>query len=137
MRRADKVAEQVHEEVMQIVSYELDDPRITGLVTVTDVRMAENLRDARVFVTVSGTEQEAEAALAALRHAAGFVRKQLGLALNMRLAPQLHFVRDKVEERAARVDELLSQMKATQVDQQRAESTLTSQEGEETSPPPR
>ena len=106
MRRPERVAESVREEIVQIVGYELDDPRLTSI-TVTDVRMSENLRDARVFVTVLGTEAEAHEALVALRHAAPYVRRQLGFALNLRHAPEIHFVRDTVEEKAERVDELL------------------------------
>ena len=109
MRRAEKVADLLREEIMQIVGYELEDPRLAA-VTVTDVRLSENLRDARVYVTVSGDEGEAREALEALRHAAQYVRKQLILALDLRHAPALHFVRDKVEERGARVDELLSEI---------------------------
>jgi ribosome-binding factor A len=106
MRRPERIAESVREEVIQIVGYELEDPRVQG-VTVTDVRMSDNLRDARVYVTVEGSEAETRAALEALRHAETYVRRQLGLALNLRHAPHVHFVRDTVEERAQRVDQLL------------------------------
>jgi ribosome-binding factor A len=109
MRRAEKVADLLREEITQIVGYELEDPRLEA-VTVTDVRVSDNLRDARVFVTVSGTEDEAKAAMAALRHAATYVRKQLILALDLAHAPELHFVRDKMEERGARVDQLLNEI---------------------------
>jgi ribosome-binding factor A len=109
MRRAEKVADLLREEITQIVGYELEDPRLES-VTVTDVRVSDNLRDARVYVTVSGDDKEAREALAALRHAAQYVRKQLILALDLAHAPELHFVRDTVEERGARVDELLNQI---------------------------
>ncbi|HEY0082163.1 MAG TPA: 30S ribosome-binding factor RbfA [Pyrinomonadaceae bacterium] len=106
MRRPEKVAEHVREEIAQIVGYELDDPRV-AIATVTDVRMSDNLREARVFVTVSGTDDEATTALKALRKAAPYVRRQLAINLNLRHAPEIHFIRDTVEEKAARVDELL------------------------------
>jgi len=109
MRRPEKVAELLREEISEIVGFELDDPRL-AMVTVTDVRVADNLRDARVFVTVAGDEKEAVAALAALRHAAPYVRKQLGFSLNLRHTPELHFVRDTVEEQGARVDQLLAEI---------------------------
>lgn len=95
---------------MQIVGFELDDPRVAS-VTVTDVKMADNLRDARVFVVVEGTEEERRLALEALHHAAPYVRRQVGFALELRHAPIIHFVRDIVEERAARVDALLTEIK--------------------------
>ena len=112
MRRPEKVAEQVREEIAQIVGYELDDPRV-AMVTVTDVRMSDNLREARVFVTVSGTDDEALAALKALRKAAPYVRRQLAFNLSLRHAPDIHFIRDTVEEKAARVDELLREIVPT------------------------
>ena len=109
MRRPERVADIIREEISQIVGYELEDPRLT-MVTVTDVRLSENRRDAQVFVTIAGSEKEHEDALAALRHAAPFVRKQLSLSLNLPRTPEIHFVRDTVEERAARVDGLLQQL---------------------------
>ncbi|HEV7904357.1 MAG TPA: 30S ribosome-binding factor RbfA [Pyrinomonadaceae bacterium] len=112
MRRPEKVAEQVREEIAQIVGYELDDPRV-AMVTVTDVRMSDNLREARIFVTVAGTEDEALTALKALRKAAPYVRRQLAFNLSLRHAPDIHFIRDTVEEKAARVDELLREIVPT------------------------
>jgi ribosome-binding factor A len=106
----------LREEIAQIVGYELEDPRVT-MVTVTDVRLSENLRDARVYVTVAGTEEEAVKALAALRHAAPYVRKQVGFALSLRHTPEIHFVRDTVEEQGARVDELLAEIEHTRESQ--------------------
>ncbi len=108
MRRPERVAEFLREEIAQIVGYELDDPRV-AMVTVTEVRVSENLRDARVYVTVQGDEREHELALRALRHAAPYVRRQLSFSLNLRHTPELHFVRDRVEEQAERVDELLDE----------------------------
>ena len=105
MHRTDRLADVLREEITQIVGYELEDPRLST-VTVTEVRLA-NPRAARVYVTVAGDEQEHKLALAALRHAAPYVRKQLGLSLNLPRVPEIHFVRDRVEEEGERVDQLL------------------------------
>ena len=110
MRRPEQLAEVIREEVSQIVGYELEDPRVQG-VTVTDVRVSENLRDASVYVTAEGTDAEKAEAMRALQKAAPYVRRQLGTVLNLRYTPELHFVRDTVEESAARVEELLSEIK--------------------------
>ncbi len=109
MRRPEKLAELVREEITQIVGYEMEDPRIEA-VTVTDVRMTDNLRDARVYVTVTGTDEERVAAMQALKKAAPYVRRQLGMALNLRYTPEIHFVRDMVEESATRVGQLLTEI---------------------------
>jgi ribosome-binding factor A len=110
MHRTERIAETLREEIAQIVGYELEDPRLT-MVTVTEVRVADDLHDASVYVTVQGDEHEHEVALRALRHAAPYVRRQLGFSLNLRHTPVLHFVRDTVEEKAERVDALLEELK--------------------------
>ena len=109
MRRPEKVAELMREEIAQVVGYELEDPRVTG-VTVTDVRMSENLREARVYVTIEGTDKDATAALRALEHAAPYVRRRVALELNLKRTPEVHFIRDRIEEQATRVDELLTEL---------------------------
>jgi ribosome-binding factor A len=109
MRRAERTADTLREEIAQIVGYELEDPRVTA-VTVTDVRLSSDKRAARVYVTIAGDEKEHESALAALRHAAPYVRKQLGLSLNLPRTPEIHFVRDRVEEEGERVDQLLQEI---------------------------
>lgn len=121
MRRPERVADIIREEISQIVGYELEDPRLT-MVTVTDVRLSDNRRDAQVFVTVAGNEEEHRLALAALRHAAPYVRKQLSLSLNLPRTPEIHFVRDTVEERAERVDGLLQQLAQEQKSEGRDKS---------------
>ena len=113
MRRPERIAEMLREEVSQIVGYELDDPRVET-VTVTEVRVSENMRDAKVFVLVEGSDDEINAALSALRHAAPYIRKQVAFALDLRHAPALHFARDTVEERANRIENLLSEIKPTE-----------------------
>src|SRR6476469_2318489 len=109
MRRKERTADALKDEIAQIVGYELEDPRLT-MVTVTDVRLSADKRAARVYVTVAGDEDEHKAALATLKHAAPYVRKQLGLSLNLPRTPELHFVRDRIEEEGERVDQLLDQI---------------------------
>jgi len=109
MHRTERIADTLREEIAQIVGFELEDPRLT-MVTVTEVRVADDLRDASVYVTVQGDESEHQQALKALEHAAPYVRRQLGFSLNLRHTPVLHFVRDTVEEKAERVDALLEEI---------------------------
>lgn len=106
MRRPERLAETLREEIIEIVGFELEDPRVQS-VTVTDVQVSDNLRDAKVFVMVEGDEAEIKGALSALQHAASYIRQQIALNLNLNHAPRLHFARDTVEEKAARIEELL------------------------------
>ncbi len=109
MHRAERLAESLREVVTEIVGYELEDPRLEA-VTVTDVRVAENLRNANVYVVVEGEEAEIKEAMLALGRAATYIRQQVALDLNLRYAPQLHFVRDTVEENAVRIEEILGNL---------------------------
>jgi|SRR4051812_3028248 ribosome-binding factor A len=106
--RVDRVAEQIREEVSQIVGYELTDERI-GLATVTDVRLTPDLATARVYVSVSGTPEEKRASLAALGHAAAFVRRQLAPRLRTKRVPEIVFALDEGLERGNRIENLLKE----------------------------
>lgn len=113
MRRPERLAETLRGEITEIVGYELDDPRLLS-VTVTDVRVSDNLRDAKVYVVVGGDEKQIKEALRALQNAATFIRQQVALSLDLRHAPHLNFVRDTVEENAARVGEILDEIGLTE-----------------------
>jgi ribosome-binding factor A len=107
-RRPERLAEQIKEEISLIIAGEVEDPRV-GFVTVTDVKLSADLRHAKVYVSVIGTDNQVKGSLAALRHASGFIRAQLGAVLRMRHTPELHFAYDDAEVRAARIEELLSE----------------------------
>lgn len=109
MRRPERLAESLKEEISEVVGFELDDPRLET-VTVTDVEVSKDLRDAKVFVLVQGTDEEIDTALRSLRNAAAFVRQQVAMNLDLRHAPHVHFVRDSAEENAARVNEILEDL---------------------------
>ena len=109
MRRPERLAETLREEIIEIVGYELEDPRIQS-VTVTDVQVSDNLRDAKIFVMVQGSEPEIKDALNALQHASSYIRQQIALSLNLNHAPRIHFARDTVEEKAIRVEEILEKL---------------------------
>lgn len=112
MRRPERLAETLRAEITEIVGYELEDPRLEA-VTVTDVRVSPDLRDAKVFVVVQGDEKEIRAAMNALRNAENYVRGQVALNLNINHAPHIHFARDTVEEKASRIEEILEEIKQT------------------------
>jgi len=92
---------------------ELKDPRLAGLVTVTEVRVSADLKQARIYVSVMGTQAEQTSALQGLAAAAGYVRHELTERLQMRRAPEVHFVLDHTEEYGQRIEELLRQTKKT------------------------
>ena len=109
MRRPERVADILREEISQIVGYELEDPRLT-MVTVTDVRLSDNRGTHRFLSRSPETKRNTGSRSSALRHAAPYVRKQLSLSLNLPRTPEIHFVRDSVEEEGERVDQLLQEI---------------------------
>ena len=103
MRRVD---EAVREVLGDAVFSDLKDPRI-GFVTVTDVKTSADLRSARVFVSVLGTDEERDATMAGLQSAHGVLQARLARELKIKRTPTLQFVYDDTAERAARVEEIL------------------------------
>lgn len=105
-RRADRVADLVRAAVAELILRELKDPRI-GLVTLTEVDMTDDLRHAKIFFSVVGSDEERQRSLAGLQSAAGFIRREVGRRLQLRFAPEISFRLDPIPERAQRVSELL------------------------------
>lgn len=112
MRRPERLAETLRAEITEIVGYELEDPRLEA-VTVTDVRVSPDLRDAKVYVTIQGDEKEIREAMKALHNAENFVRSQVAISLDIHHAPHIHFARDTVEEKAGRIEQILEELKST------------------------
>src|SRR5690606_20472172 len=82
-----------------------------GFVSVTDVELSGDLRHAKVYVSVYGSEEERQAALSGLQNAQGFVRTELGRRIRLRHTPEVQFRFDPSIERGARVHELLRQVR--------------------------
>jgi ribosome-binding factor A len=110
-RRPDRVAEAIREEVATFLAEGVKDPRIVGLVTVTGVDVTRDLRHAKVFVSVYGTESEKSATFQGLESLAGHLRSRVGRALRLRVAPDIAFKQDESILRAARIEHLLEQIK--------------------------
>ncbi len=106
----ERLGEALREEIQTIVEGELGDPRI-GLVSVSEVQLAEDGRSAHVLVTMDGNDEEAERSLKGLQAAIGFVRHELVERLHLRKPPELHFQIDRSRKYEARVDELLQRTK--------------------------
>ncbi|NUQ13244.1 MAG: 30S ribosome-binding factor RbfA [Gemmatimonadaceae bacterium] len=111
-RRPDRVAEAIREAVATFLAEGVKDPRVTGLVTVTGVDVTRDLRHARVFVSVMGSDAERAATMEGLASVAGYLRAKLGRVLRLRVTPELEFRFDASIAHAARIDTLLEQVRA-------------------------
>ncbi len=108
-RRTLQVGEFLREELTDIIRREVKDPRV-GFMTVTEVEVTPDLRAARVYVSVLGSEEERADTLAALRSAARFIRFHLKPRLRMRQIPELEFRDDRSMEHAQRIDRALKDL---------------------------
>ncbi len=107
-RRPERVAELVLRELSVMLLRDLKDPRLRG-VTITGVKVTDDLRHTRVFFSHLEGARHAAAVIAGFESARGFIRRQIGRALGLRHTPELVFEFDPGPERAARIDTLLRQ----------------------------
>ena len=104
MRRVDEAIQQV---IGDVVAGELKDPRV-GFVTVTNVRTSADLRQARVYVSVLGTDEEREASLDGLQSAHGYLQSRIAGELRLKRTPTLSFQYDETTDRAMRLGSILA-----------------------------
>lgn len=110
IRRQRQVAELLHEEISKLIHYDTRDPRL-ALVTVTGVDVTKDLRQARVYITVLGDDDDTQNAMEGLSSAAGYFKYQLGQTLSLRFIPDLEFKLDKSLEYGLHIENLLDQIK--------------------------
>jgi ribosome-binding factor A len=104
--RARKLADRIKVIVAQTLDMRIKDPRL-GFITITDVRLTADLRDASVFYTVLGTEEERVSTAAALASSKGMLRTEVGKGTGVKFTPTLEFILDAIPENAAHVEQLL------------------------------
>ncbi|MFL6064610.1 MAG: 30S ribosome-binding factor RbfA [Friedmanniella sp.] len=106
-----KLADQIKVIVAEMLERRIKDPRL-GFVTVTDVRLTGDSREATVFYTVLGSDEDQAGTAAALQSATGLIRSQVGKQLGMKFTPTVTFVADAVPESARQIDDLLERARA-------------------------
>lgn len=110
-RRTERINALLQEEISELLRRQVMDPRLASLVvSVTGVDVSPDLRQAKVFVSVMGSEEEQAEAFRALHAASAFLRRELHKRLELRRIPDLLFRRDDSLEHAARIDALLRQV---------------------------
>lgn len=108
-RRTERINDLLQEELSDLLCRQAKDPRLRVLVTVTEVEVSADLRNARVFISVLGSDEEREDAFRALEAARPFLRRELGRRLSMRRTPDLSFRRDDTLEQGARLLALIQE----------------------------
>jgi len=109
-RRTARVSEAIREELLEIIGFEMDDPRLRS-VQISAVEVSADGRTASIRVACSGEAKEQKQTLAALDHAAGFLRHELANRLDLRRTPELKFEADKFPGADERIELLLKRAK--------------------------
>ena len=110
-RRLERASRLIRSTVSQIIQNELSDPRVSGMISVTRVESSPDLRNAKVYLTISGvSDEKAELSLRGIRHASGFVRTRLANRLAMKSCPALKIYLDKQAKTGIEMVELIDSL---------------------------
>lgn len=107
--RKDRLASELVKETGRLLLHEMSDPRL-GFVTVTKAKVSDDYRHATIFVSVMGGPKEKKLSINALRHAQGFVQKELSRRVEMRVFPEIRFQLDESIEKAFEVTRMLDEL---------------------------
>jgi ribosome-binding factor A len=110
-KRSERLGELILAEISDLITREIKDPRI-GFVTFTRVEMSNDLRHAKVFVSIIGAELEKARTLQGLSSATGYIRRRLGRALHLRYTPEIAFLVDESLAHGAKIAQILRQLHA-------------------------
>ena len=111
-RRTEQVNDLIRAELAELIREEVNDPRMKGLVTVTRVDVSPDMRRARAYISVLGSEQDRASTMAALQSARPYLRREVGHRIRMKFIPDLSFVSDTSMEEAQELTDLMRQTAA-------------------------
>ena len=111
--RIEKLQELIKQEMSKMLLRELKDPRI-GFVTVTDVEMTGDLREAKIYVSVMGDDEKIKSSLEGLNSALGFIRREIGQRVRLRFTPEISFALDTSLDYGDHIQKLLLQVEGDQ-----------------------
>lgn len=109
-KRLNRVDEELKKELSQIISYELKNPDVTGMISVTKVKITPDFKYAKVYVSLLNSKNE-EKTMEALKQASGFIRSQIAKRVNLRITPELVFEQDDSMEYGMRIDSIIKELK--------------------------
>ena len=107
--RFNRVDEELKREISNIISFELKNPKVTGMISVTKAKVTPDLKYAKVYVSILNSKNVKET-MANLKKSAGFIRTELAKRVNLRITPELVFELDESLEYGARIDSILKEI---------------------------
>ncbi len=111
--RLGRIDEELRKELSQIISYEIKDPNLTGLISVTKVKITPDLKYAKVYVSILNSKSEKDT-MDTLKRSAGFVRTLIAKRINLRITPELIFEKDDSMEYGARIEKVIEDLKKSE-----------------------
>lgn len=107
--RLGRVNEELMKAISHIITYELKNPDVTGMISVTRVKVTPDLKYAKVYVSILNPKS-VEETMKGLKESAGFIRSQVAKAVNLRITPELVFEYDDSIENGEKIDNILKQI---------------------------
>lgn len=109
--RPARVAEAIKREMGELLIKEIKDSRVkSSISSVTDVEVTNDLRHAKIFVSIMGTDEQKQSVMEGLESAKGFIRSEIGKRINLRFAPEIHLKLDQSLEKGAKLIDLINQV---------------------------
>jgi len=116
-KRSDKTSHLIQQALARVIQTEIRDPRLPKFLTISRVVVAPDMSHAKVYITTLGGEEEGAQAVLVLKHAAKYLRTVLTKLIKLRIAPQLHFFYDHVQNDASQLSILISQLNVDELDE--------------------
>ena len=107
--RLNRINEELRKEISNIISFELKNPDVTGLISVTKVKITPDLKYAKVYVSMLNSKSNAKT-LEALKKSAGYIRSGIAKKINLRITPELVFEEDDSMEYGMKIDSILKDL---------------------------
>jgi ribosome-binding factor A len=108
--RNERIAEEIKRVISQIISNDLKDPRISGLISVTKVDVTKDLRHATIFISLYGDKSKKDTTFEVINKAKGFIRRELASKIRIKYIPEISFKMDKSIEYAIHINKLLEEV---------------------------
>lgn len=115
--RLNRIDEELKKEISTIINYELKNPKITGLISVTKTKITPDLKYAKVYVSILNSKNLKETFIN-LKKSSGYIRTEIAKRINLRITPELVFVLDDSMEYGAKIDQILKEIMPYKEDKQ-------------------
>lgn len=115
--RGGRINEELKKEISSIIQNDIKDPRISSMISVTDVNVTKDLRYAKVYLSIFEEDAQKEDTLKILKNSSGFIRREIGRRINLRHTPEIILELDNSIEHGMYIDSLLEKIKENDVNE--------------------